>query len=180
MKTLSISLSIIFWVAYQLPAQKRIDNTFDDRIRLETPLNAYEKDLYLLTGNEEIYFDHPHLRENIKKNIERGIREGIYTGSELNYVNGLKAGKMTLFFYQEKLYKVRWFFDKISHANLSEVAKQLNDYLENNLGKATDEAFVFMKVWNEPKYYLQTFLEDEEFQIEYRNQRVHELIRNLP
>lgn len=148
-------------------------------VELHTEIGFYGDDFVLLTGEESIYLEHDWLRKSLLKNIADGIREGEYIGSDYNTINEVKASKTTFYFYNDKLYKVRWFFYPYEYSDITALAEELNRYLERKFGNGKDEKFIPLKVWNGNRNYLQSFMDDQEFQIEYRDAITHDIVRKL-
>lgn len=160
-------------------AQKTINNTPINDLKLNTSLSQYDNDVRLITGYEEIYANFPNLKENVLKNISNGIREGLYGGFLYNGIDGIPSSRTTLFFYNEELYKVRWFFLASDNANLENVATQLNKYLEKLYGPGDEQIPGLLKVWQTKKRYIQSFSDETEFQIEYRDEKIHQKVEKL-
>ncbi len=162
-------------------AQKEINKKSVNELELNTPLSQYETDLRLITGEEEIYENYPNLKENVKKNIANGIREGLYGGYRYNGINGIPASRTTLFFYKDELYKVRWFFQRNQHPDLQGVVDQINGYLTGKYGEADGTgSLAFWYFWRSKKRFLQSFFDEEnEFQIEYRDEKIHKAVEKL-
>ncbi|MEQ9402421.1 MAG: hypothetical protein RIM99_02445 [Cyclobacteriaceae bacterium] len=162
-----------------VPAQKSINKLPINELELNTNLSAVESDLFLITGEEDIYANNPNLRENVHRNIANGIREGLYAGNEFGLVNGIMASRITLFFYNEELYKVRWFFLQEDYSDLSDKSSKLVKFLENKYGIPDEQIPQILRVWQGKKRYVQTFSEETEFQIEYRDEKIHKVVEKL-
>ena len=151
-------------------------------LKLGDPLTDFSESVYLLTGDEELYQQYDWLKESLLKNIENGIREGLYTGSGLDIIAGKRASKMTLFFYKEELYKVRWSFDKIGYSDPQKAGKELDTVLVDKYGPTTDEqpyGPYVLRIWKGDTYYMQSLGDEDEYQIEYRNELVHQEVEAL-
>ena len=135
--------------------------------------------MYLITGEESMYQKYEFLKKTVLENIEKGIREGIHQGSEYNVVFGEKATKTTFHFYQGELFKIRWSFTSARYPNLPEVANKLNQQITNQFGNPYEEIALMMNVWNGDKNYLQTFYDEQEFQIELRDKKINTIVENL-
>lgn len=180
MKIKPIFLVAFFLLTIETMAQKAINKVSVNELELNTALTQHEEDLRLITGDEEIYMKYPNLRENVLKNIENGIREGLYGGYTYDVVNGVRASRTTFFFYQGELYKVRWFFLRNQHADLEDKVAKLNAFLEEKYGPTTEEGFLTLMAWKGKGKYLQSFFDEEnEFQIEYRDEKIHRKVEAL-
>lgn len=173
------SILLLFFLSLSAQAQKKINKIPVNELELNTHLSVYESDLFLITGEEEIYATNPNLKKNVLRNISWGIREGLYGGYTLNVVDGLRASRTTLFFYKEELYKVRWSFLSQDHPDLKMKASQLGTYLEKRYGSSEEQIPGVLQVWESKKKYLQSFSEYTEFQIEYRDEKIHRLVEQL-
>jgi len=177
MRILSLlCLSLIFGIK---APQSKLSPPPVEGVALNTPLANYEKSVYLITGKEDIYQKYDWLKESIQNNIKNGIREGIYQGNTLDIVDGNKASKMTLFFYKEALYKVRWSFSKSDYSDLKAASVKLDNYLTDKYGKITELGFYDMKIWRDEKVYLQSLGDADEYQIEYRDEKTHLIVEAL-
>lgn len=174
-------LILAFVISFSTHAQKAINKSSVNEIVLNTSLTQYEGDLRLITGEEEIYKNFPNLRENVLKNLENGIREGLYGGYTYNVINEIPATRTTFYFYNEELYKVRWFFLRDHHSDLETVVDQINDFLVKRYGEADRSgSLAFWYVWRSKKKYLQSFFDEEnELQIEYRDEKIHQIVEKL-
>lgn len=170
---------ILLTLSLSADAQKTINKLPVNALELNTALIQYEQDLRLITGDEEIYRNYPNLQENVKKNIENGIREGLYGGYKYNGINGVPATRTTLFFYKEELYKVRWFFLKDEFRDLDQLAIDLNQFLNERYGTGEEQIPGLLNVWQSKKRYLQAFSDENEFQIEYRDEKIHQIVERL-
>lgn len=160
-------------------AQKGINKVPVNELELNSSVSDFEYDVFLITGEEEIYASNPNLRENVLRNIANGIREGLYDGYKHSTVDGVRASRTTLFFYKDELYKVRWFFLKQDLADFEQKAKQLNSYLTEKYGPGDEQIPDFLTVWQGKKRYIQSFSEESDFQIEYRDEKIHEKVEKL-
>lgn len=176
MKSYTIVLFLFFGL--QLYAQSKIDTDPLNGIRLNTNIEDYSESIYLLTGEESLYKKYDWLKVSLEKNIERGIREGLYRGDKLNYINKIAAVKTTVYFYNNKLFKVRWTF-KNNEGALEEISEDIHNYLVEKYGPVNSETMFGMKVWKGEENYLHTFLESSEFQVEYRDQKIHQAVESL-
>lgn len=170
---------VLLVINFSASAQNAINKIAVNELELNTPLSKYEIDLRLFTGDEEIYRNYPNLQENVKKNIENGIREGLYGGYNYNGVNGIPASRTTLFFYKEELYKVRWFFLKDEFRDLDQLATDTNQFLKKRYGAGEEHIPGLLTVWQSKKRYLQAFSDENEFQIEYRDEKIHRIVEKL-
>ncbi len=118
------------------------------------------------------------MKTSLEKNIKIGIREGLYQGSTLNQINKIAAIKTTLFFYKNELYKIRWIF-KNDGGKLERVSEEIQNYLIQKYGPVNSETIFGLKVWKGEKNYLQTFFESNEFQVEYRDNIIHQTLQTL-
>lgn len=175
----SCLLAVLVIFTMQLSAQKKINTVPINKLELNTPLSQYRSELFLITGNEDIYLENPNLRENVLQNIAKGIREGLYDGYDFSVVNKVRASRTTFFFYKEELYKVRWFFLKSDFPDLAEKSAQISAFFEATYGSGDEQIPDFLKVWETKKRYLQTFSEDTAFQIEYRDEKIHQVVESL-
>ncbi len=166
-------------VGFSSSAQKIINKTPVNELELNTSLSQYRNDLRLITGDEEIYRNYPNLKENVKKNIANGIREGLYGGYAYDKIDGIPASRTTLFFYKNELYKVRWFFLKSELRNFEEVQSELTQYLKDKFGPGEEQIPELLNVWQTKKRYLQAFSDENEFQIEYRDEKIHRAVEKL-
>lgn len=172
-------LLITLNLPWELVGQKtNVDKTPVNSLNLGSPISDFKGQVNLLTGNEEIYQKNEWLRESLLKNIRNGIREGYYTG-EHSYVNGLLASRTTLIFYNDELYKIRWSFDVYDFPRLQETGPRLNDFLASKYGPGKEDEIFILNIWQARKNYLQSFLDDTEYQIEYRNRRIHKKVEAL-
>ncbi|MEP5614061.1 MAG: hypothetical protein ABJP45_17545 [Cyclobacteriaceae bacterium] len=165
--------------AFSVNAQKAVNKIPVNELELNTPLSRYEEEIFLITGEEEIYRSNENLRQNVLKNIENEIREGLYAGYTSNVIAGITASRTTLFFYKEELYKVRWFFLPEDHPDLAAKAHQLDRFLTEKYGPGDEQIPGLLKVWETKKRYLQSFSEETEFQIEYRDEKIHKVVETL-
>ncbi|MEP1095419.1 MAG: hypothetical protein ABJG78_09935 [Cyclobacteriaceae bacterium] len=170
---------VLLTLTFSANAQKTINKIPVNELELNVPLSTYEPELFLITGEEEIYKNNENLRQNVLRNIEKGIREGLYAGYTLNVVGGITASRTTLFFYKEELYKVRWFFLPQDHPDLAEKADRLDTFLTEKYGPGDEQIPDLLKVWQSKKRYLQSFSEETEFQIEYRDEKIHRIVEGL-
>jgi len=173
-------LILVFLIAtFSVSAQKEVSKIPVNELELNTPLSMYEQDVFLLTGEEEFYRENENLRQNVLRNIEKGIREGQYAGYTASVIDGIKASTTTLFFYKEELYKVRWSFLPLDHPDLAANEDQLDRFLTEKYGPGDEQIPDLLKVWQSKKRYLQSFSEEYEFQIEYRDEKIHTLVEAL-
>jgi len=169
-----------FSFIYSSYSQNQLDKENGlNKVKLNHTLQHYQESLYLITGDESLYRNNDWLRKSVKRNIEKGVREGIYKEHSHLFVAGKKASKLSLIFYKDELYKIRWSFLKEDHANLKNLAKTINDALIENFGSPNDQPFSEMMVWEESKNHLQTFLDEREFQIELRDNQIENTVKNL-
>lgn len=177
---MKILIQAMFLIGLSANAQKAINKVSVNALELNTPLIQYGGDLRLITGEEAIYQNYPNLKENVLKSIANGIQEGLYGGYEYDSIDGIRASRTTFFFYNEKLYKVRWFFLRNEHPDLEEKIDRLNTYLLDKYGPTTEEGFLTLNAWKTKKRYVQSFFDEEnEFQIEYRDEKVHRIVEKL-
>jgi hypothetical protein len=161
-------------------AQKTISKIPVNELSLNTSLSQYESDLRLITGYEEIYKNFPNLQENVFKNIDNGVREGLYGGYKYDLVDGIRASRTTFFFFKDELYKIRWFFLRNENPDLEDKVEQLNKFLKEKYGPTTEESFLTLNAWSGKGRYLQTFFDEEnEFQIEYRDEKIHKKVEKI-
>ena len=168
----------IFLVAAQsVDAQRKVNRIPVNDLELNTSMSQYE--VFLISGDEEIYDKYPKLRKNVLKNISNGIREGLYAGYTFNKIENFQASRTTLFFHKEQLFKVRWFFQKAEFPNLEEVSQQLTTYLGERYGPGKEQIPGLLKSWKGRKRYLQYFSDETEFQIEYRDEKIQKKVDKL-
>ena len=170
---------VLLMISFSTDAQKAINKISVNELELNTALSQYESELRLITGDEEIYRNYPNLQENVKRNIANGIREGLYGGYRYNGINGIPATRTTLFFYKDELYKVRWFFLKEEFSDLDQLAVDLNQFLNEKFGEGEEQIPGLLNVWQSKKRYLQAFSDENEFQIEYRDEKIHRIVEKL-
>lgn len=168
---------VFLFATLSVSAQKKVNKTPVNDLELNTPMSQYE--VLLISGDEEIYAKYPELRKNVVKNISDGIREGLYAGYTFNKIEKFQASRTTLFFYEEELFKVRWFFQKKEFPNLEEVSEQLTAYLEERYGEGKEEIPGLLKSWKGRKRYLQYFSDENELQIEYRDEKIQKKVDKL-
>ncbi|GEM_PF-878560 len=175
-----LPLLLFMFVSFFSFSQSGIDTDPVNSIELNTQLEKYHDQIYLITGEESIYQQHEWLKASLMKNIENGIREGNYIKEgSLCDIDGLRASKTTLIFYNHELYKVRWLFRKEDHPDLNALSNDINNFFITKYGKVSEKGFLGMQIWHGKKNYLQTFLEENEFQIEYRDDKIHEIVEAL-
>ena len=160
-------------------SQNAVDSISFNSIKLGQHISEFENNFYYISGNEAIYQRDSSLRNSILNNIKNEIREGIYRGNTLNTINQIPASKTTFFFYQGKLFKIRWDFRKSDFDEFEAVSKSLNSYLLKTLGKITGEEFGLMLFWEGRNNYLQSFADTDLFQIEFRNKDTHSIVTQL-
>jgi len=83
-----------------------------------------------------------------------------------------------LHFFKDELYKVRWTFYG-EQEKLKKISNTIHLLFVNKYGKVASETPWGMKVWEGGKNRLQTFLESSEFQIEYRDDKINQIIESL-
>lgn len=176
MKSLTIILFLFFGL--QLYSQSKIDTEPVNEIRLNTDIDDYTESVYFLTGEESLYQKYEWLKTSLEKNIKIGIREGLYQGSTLNQINKIAAIKTALFFYKDELYKIRWTF-KNDGGKVEGASEEIKNYLIQKYGPVNSETIFGLNVWKGEKNYLQTFLEANEFQVEYRDDTIHQTLQSL-
>lgn len=113
------------------------------------------------------------------KNIENGIQEGLYGGSEFNKINEKEATQTTFYFYQNKLYKIRWSFFRNAIADFNSVIQNIDEYIHTKYGPPTEKGITGMSIWRSNNLFLHTFQELNEYQIEYRDEVIHDYLRKL-
>lgn len=160
-------------------AQKSISKTPVNELELNSLVSQFDDDLFLITGEEEIYKENQNLRENVLKNIANGIREGLYDGYKYSAVDGIRASRTTLFFYNDELYKIRWFFLKQDLSGFEQKTEQLNKFLAEKYGEGDEQIPGLLTVWEGKKRYLQSFAEESDYQIEYRDEKIHQAVEKL-
>lgn len=161
-------------------AQQSLNKVPPNDLELGVYLDSFNDfELFLITGEEEIYQTNKNLKENVLRNIKNGIREGLYDGYNLSLINGKRASRTTLFFFKGELYKARWFFNNSEHGNIEKLGQSVNELFEKNYGEATEGIPGVFLNWSTKKKYLQTFLEENEFQVEYRNEKIHKAVEKL-
>lgn len=177
------NLLIIFTLCIQLPltAQSSVDDTAPNELQLGSQLSDLKAQLYLITGDEDIYSRYDWLKASVKKNIANGIREGVYRGSKYAKLSSEKASKTTLFFFENALFKVRWDFDKADFEDLKAVSTQLNVFLKQRYGEGKPENVgpFKMLVWEAEQHYLQIFEDSESIQVEFRNKALQKTVDGL-
>ncbi len=169
----------LFTISGDIIGQQSINKVSVNGLELNTQLDRYRNTVFLLTGDETAYANYPNIRQNVLKNITNGIREGVYNGDSHSMVDGKRATRTTMFFYKEELYKVRWSFQVEYYQNLEELAGEVNDFFLKRYGSNSTEIDSMMKAWEGRKRYLQTFLDESEFQIEYRDPKIHKKVEKL-
>ena len=165
--------------AFFSEAQKSINKIPFNNIGLGSGIEAFSGEVFLFTGDEDIFDGNPNLKENVLRNISKGIEEGIYFGYELHKIAGIEATRFTLFFYQRKLYKARWSFQKNSVANFNQSISKIKNHIVKTYGQGKEEIPELLRIWETKKKYLQLFSEEEEIQIEYRDPKIHEKVELL-
>lgn len=172
-------LSIFLALSSTLFSQKSVNKVSVNELELNSLVSQFDDDLFLITGDEEIYKENQNLRENVLENIANGIREGLYDGYKYSAIDGVRASRTTLFFYNDELYKIRWFFLKQDLPDFEQKAAQLNKFLAEKYGEGEEQIPDFLTVWQGKKRYLQSFSEESDYQIEYRDEKIHEKVEKL-
>lgn len=174
---LSITL-ILFSIIYGF--SQTIDQaTGINELNLGESLDELSNSLYIITGKEPIYQQNPWLAQSFLRNLDRGLKEAIYEGSTLNILNGRKATDMKAHFYNEKLYKVRWTFNRKNFQNLPAVFAEFKDYFQKRYGPTTDTIFDDTLIWEGNTNRLQLFIDQESVQVEFRDNVTEKKIQTL-
>ena len=173
------SFFIYLLVSYITFHQSTLDEPPFGGFKLGSPLNELRSDFYIITGEEELYQRNEFLKKSIKRNINIGIEEGVYRGSDLNKIHNKRASKTTFFYFKNSLYKVRWSFDKRDFDNPRQVGKKIDSFLTQKYGPNTEIGAFGMLVWKDDTYYLQSLGDTQEYQIEYRNEIIHQKVEAL-
>lgn len=182
MRFLLFSLSLLFVFLTPVRDQSKLAKAPAEGLKLGDPMADFSESVYLLTGDEDLYRQYDFMREALLKNINNGIREGIYVGETTDLIEDKKATKLSLFFYKEELYKVRWLFIKNDYPDIESLTQSLDQFLENKYGSPTEVIPIGpyeLKTWKDTPYYLQSMGDEEEYQIEYRNELVHQKVEAL-
>ena len=180
MRLFAILLLSVILSSYQ--DQSKLASAPVEGLKLGDPMADFSESVYLLTGEEDIYQQYDWLRKALLKNIKNGIREGIYVGSSMDKVQDQKATQLTLFFYQKELYKVRWSFKKEDFSDLTALGETLDQFIETKYGPTSEVrpyASYEWKIWQDDTYFLQSLGDEDEYQIEYRNETIHQVVEVL-
>ncbi len=132
-------------------------------IQMGDDIQKYQSELYLLTGDEPFYDRNPGLKKIIQQKLAHGLKEGMYNGKSLNVLNEYAAGRMNLFFYQDKLYKVTWSFRYAS--DMRKLANDMAEFLTNQFGlphEETDLVILKMATWTDGKNLIRTVRDGED------------------
>jgi hypothetical protein len=150
-----------------------------NELNLGESLGVLSSSLYLITGKETVYQQNPWLAQSFLRNLDRGLREGIYEGNTLQILNGRKASDMRVHFFKERLFKIRWTFDRKDFRNLPEVFAEFKEYFQKRYGPTTDTIFDDTFIWEGNTNRLQLFMDEKSIQVEFRDQVTEKTIQKL-
>ena len=177
---LSLGLTVSLLSSYSSYSQQAIDQITDiNELHLGESLGELNDSLYLITGKEPVYQRNPWLAQSFLRNLDRGLQEAIYEGNTFHILNGRKASDMRVHFYKEKLFKVRWTFDRKDFPNLSGVFSEFKDCFQKRYGPTTGTIFDDTLIWEGSRNRLQVFMDDDSIQVEFRNQLIEKTIQVL-
>lgn len=158
-----------------------IDKSTDiNGLKLGGSLANYEKDLFLITGDEPAYQEAPTLQQALKRKIRLGIRDAEYQGNDYRKFGEFTAAHITMQFFEGKLYKVQWTFRNPNQ--LTEIYNFLIDTYADTFGASKEEVFDdFRQVeWEGRLKYLQVFMDKEsDVTLVYEDAKVAKKVQKL-
>lgn len=150
-----------------------------NELELGQGLNELVDELQMITGNESVYHNYPRLAESVKNNLKKGIKEGIYLEGPKRIINGYSASGHRVLFFQDKVYKIRWTFERNDFPVLKEVFQNFLNQYTKAFGTPTDNIMEDTFVWKGSKNRLQLFMDDNSIQVELRDEAVETAIKYL-
>jgi hypothetical protein len=146
---------------------------------LGSQLSSFGSEVVLITGEEEWYNEYPELKQSLLNNRDKGLEEGFYTGSHWSTVNKNKATKINFYFFQDKLYKIRWTYHRLDYPELESLSEETDAYFESLLGEPNGQSHFGNMIWKTEGLFLQTFLDIADYQIELRVDSIHQVVNSL-